>query len=83
MPGPVPGPVPGDVSGNVRPARLNVNTATRAELEALPGIGPTLAQRILDDRGEQGPFGSIEDLKRVRGIGDKIAAALEPLIRFE
>ncbi len=48
--------------------RININTATKAELEALPAIGPAIAQRIIDDRTANGPYQQIEDLARVRGI---------------
>lgn len=47
---------------------VNINTATLAELEALPAIGPAIAQRIIDDRAANGPYTQIEDLARVRGI---------------
>ena len=42
--------------------RVNINTASASELDALPGIGPVLAQRIIDRRTEQGPFASVEEL---------------------
>jgi competence protein ComEA len=48
--------------------RVNINTATKEELEALPAIGPAIAQRIVDDRTANGPYKQIEDLARVRGI---------------
>ena len=51
--------------------KININTATRAELELLPGIGPSLAERIIAERDRSGPFTRIEDLGRVRGIGSK------------
>jgi competence protein ComEA len=47
---------------------VNINTATREELEVLPAIGPAIAQRIIDDRTANGPYQQIEDLARVRGI---------------
>lgn len=52
--------------------RVNLNTATQEELDALPGIGPVLAQRIVEYRDANGPFTSPEDLKQISGIGDKI-----------
>jgi competence protein ComEA len=55
---------------------VNLNTATMDQLESLPGIGPALAQRILDYRQEHGPFRSVEDLTNVSGIGDKRLADL-------
>ncbi len=61
--------------------RVNINTASVAELEnGLPGIGPTLAQRIIDYRENTGYFKKIEDLKNVSGIGDKRYDALKELI---
>jgi competence protein ComEA len=52
-------------------AALNLNTATRDELIALPGIGPAKAQAILDYRSAHGAFRSVEELKDVKGIGAK------------
>lgn len=49
---------------------VNINTATQTELETLPGIGPSLALKIIEYRKENGDFASIEDIKNVSGIGD-------------
>ena len=51
--------------------QVDVNTATSAELERLPGIGPALANRIVDDRSRHGPFSTAHDITRVSGIGEK------------
>jgi competence ComEA-like helix-hairpin-helix protein len=48
---------------------ININTATAAELELLPGIGPALAARIVEDRERKGLFKSVDNLDRVKGIG--------------
>jgi len=50
-------------------AVIDINTATQAELETLPGIGPVTAQKIIDYRTENGPFQTIEDIQNVSGIG--------------
>jgi competence protein ComEA len=55
---------------------VNLNTATAADLDALPGVGPVLAQRIVDFRREHGSFASVDQLREVTGIGD---AKLEQL----
>jgi competence protein ComEA len=60
--------------------KVDLNTATQEQLEALPRIGPTLAQRILDYREEKGGFGSVQELLEVRGIGEGILRELEPLV---
>jgi competence protein ComEA len=60
----------GDPEGGGSTAPLiNINTATTAELETLPRIGPTMAQRIVEYREANGPFAAIEDIQNVPGIG--------------
>lgn len=59
---------------------VNINTATSEELEQLPGIGPSTAQKIISDRESAGPYENIEDLKRVSGIGDKKFSAISEFI---
>ncbi len=62
--------VPGIVdTSHVNAGRVNINTATAAELDTLPGIGPTTAQSIVDYRLENGPFQAIQDIQNVPGIG--------------
>lgn len=59
---------------------LNLNTATSAELETLPGIGPAKAEAIIEYRETNGPYKSIEELKSISGIGDKTFEKLKELI---
>ncbi len=65
----------------VRPLRpgekVDLDRAGPAELERLPGVGPELARRIVADRDTNGPFGSLEGLDRVRGVGPAMLARLE------
>jgi competence ComEA-like helix-hairpin-helix protein len=88
-----PAPAPPIPPRPVRPARpfaqatsahvaapLDLNRASQDDLERLPGIGPGLAARIIDSRARRGTFDSIDDLRRVRGIGDTTLARLRPLL---
>jgi competence protein ComEA len=59
---------------------VNVNTADAAQLALLPRVGPSVAQRILDYRKENGPFKSAEDLMLVRGIGEKTYQLIKPYV---
>jgi len=59
---------------------VNVNTASAAELERLPGIGPSLAGRIVEHRAKNGAFKKVEDLMLVRGIGEKSFERLRPWV---
>lgn len=59
---------------------VNLNSADQAMFETLPGVGPVLAQRILEWRTEHGRFTSVEELREVSGIGDKVFARLAPKV---
>lgn len=73
--------VPGAAAGSGAAAGpLNLNTATVEQLDALPGVGPVLAQRIVDYREAHGGFGSVEDLQHVPGIGARKFADLKSLV---
>jgi competence protein ComEA len=78
-------PVTGPGSDPAAPAaapggRVNLNTATLAQLDTLPGVGPVLAQRILDHRERQGGFRSVGDLRQVDGIGAARYEQLKDLV---
>jgi competence protein ComEA len=82
----VPGAAPPSVGGATSPGApagglLDLNAATAAELDALPGIGPVLAQRIVDHRTAHGPFTSVDQLDDVSGIGPAIFADLAQRVR--
>ena len=62
---------------------VDINHATSKELEALPGIGPVLAQRIIEERSRVGKFSSPEDLLKVSGIGQKKLAKIRDKIKIE
>ena len=69
----------GDAVGSVPsplPSLVNINSATAEELDSLPGVGPSTAAAIVEDRDANGPFSSAEDLMRVSGIGEKKFAKL-------
>ena len=71
---------PGLASAASKPAptaRVNVNTATVEQLTALPGVGPTLAARIVEHRQKSGAFRSTQEVMSVKGIGEKNFAKIE------
>jgi ethanolamine utilization protein EutM len=57
--------------------RVNLNVATAAQLDALPGVGPALGERIVEFREQQGPFGSVEELKKVQGAKKVLVTSLK------
>ncbi|GIK19278.1 MAG: hypothetical protein AMXMBFR77_14330 [Phycisphaerales bacterium] len=86
VPGASPQHEPGRTSSEDRAAPassiarlIDLNSASAAELQSLPGIGPALAARIVEDRNATGPFGSVDDLQRVRGIGPITIEKIRPL----
>jgi competence ComEA-like helix-hairpin-helix protein len=74
-------PTPKASTDKKRPARpADLNRATRDELMSIPGIGPVMADRILEDRRANGPYRSVNDLTRVRGIKEKTVEKLAPYV---
>ena len=61
-------------------ALVSLNSGDLATLDGLPGVGPVLAQRILDWRSEHGRFTSVDELGEVSGIGDKLMSQLRPRV---
>lgn len=72
--------VVGHFEQNEKSNKININTATKDELETLPGIGPKTAQKIIDYRKENGPFKSIEEIMNVKGIKQKKFNKIKDLI---
>ncbi|MCU1268392.1 MAG: Competence ComEA helix-hairpin-helix repeat region domain protein [Acidobacteria bacterium] len=70
-------------SGNPGPARININSASTAELEKLPGIGQVIAARIVAYREHYGPFRRAEHLMMVRGFSDTKFCAIRDLVTLE
>lgn len=70
----------GAAGGAASGQKVNLNTATVAELDTLPRIGPLMAQRIIDYREANGPFAGVDDLRSVTGIGDKTFEGLKDLV---
>ncbi len=74
------GPV-GSAAGAAPAAPVALNTATVEQLDTLPGVGPVLAQHIIDYRTQHGGFRSVDELREVNGIGDRRFADLRDLVR--
>jgi competence protein ComEA len=76
------GAVSSSSEGEGESTKININHASEKELEELPGIGPTLAGRIVSYREKSGGFRSVEELKQVTGIGEKKFAELKDLVEI-
>lgn len=68
------------ISASIAPGKVNINTADVTQLDSLPGIGESTAQKIIADREANGPFEKVEDIQRVSGIGEKKYEQLAELI---
>jgi competence protein ComEA len=80
-------PIPSQTNGQQKeqltsnqPTPISINTATQAMIETLPGVGPSLAKRIIDYREGIGGFTSINELSQVRGVGPSLLEKIRPLI---
>jgi competence protein ComEA len=63
--------------------KLNINTATLEEFQLLPGIGGSMAKNIIAHRTSNGPFKSVNDMEKVKGIGKKKVAKLRPYLKTD
>lgn len=70
-----------NATGKNQNTKVNINTATQTELETLPGIGPSTASKIVSYRKENGKFKSIEEIKKVNGIGESKYKKIKELIK--
>lgn len=70
-----------NTNSDIKNGKININTATQTELETLPGIGPSIATKIISYRKENGKFTNIEDIKKVSGIGDNRYLQIKDLIK--
>ncbi|HEY5532557.1 MAG TPA: ComEA family DNA-binding protein [Candidatus Anoxymicrobiaceae bacterium] len=67
-------------TGSTSSSRVNINTASEAQLDVLPGVGPALAARIVQYRDKNGPFSSVDELDNVSGIGPSKLDSLKDLV---
>jgi len=77
--GTAPVPAPAEPTSD---EKLDLNTATKDQLDGLPGVGPVTAQRILDRRTKRGPFTTLDQLREIEGIGDNRLVKLRELVRI-
>lgn len=75
-------PPPGASPAQDTQEKLDLNAATKDQLDGLPGVGPVTAQRIVDRRTKRGPFSSLEQLREIEGIGESRLAKLRELVRL-
>lgn len=64
-------------------AKISINHAWKEELQLLPGIGPTLADRIVTYREKHGEFKDLKELKNIKGIGDKVFEQINPFVKLQ
>ena len=67
---------------STKPGKVDVDLADAKSLQGLPGIGPVMAARIVANRDSLGPFGSLDELQRVKGVGPALARKLSPYVTF-
>ena len=70
-------------SSSTKSSKININKATQTELESIPGVGPSTAQKIIDYREENGKFTSVEDIKNVSGIGNAKYEKMKDYIKLK
>ncbi len=80
---PLPGPKASSPAEPAAQAPVNLNSASAAELEKLPGIGPKIAEAIVKHRETNGPFKSVDDLKQIKGIGDKSFEKIRDMVAIQ
>ena len=68
---------------NIAMEKININTASLEELQQIAGIGPQLAQKVIDYREASGPFQKAEDIMKIKGIGSKLFEASKEIITVE